>query len=124
MNNAKLGVLVCGAIGLIGCFLPLVSAEGLSFSFWDGHSADMAQTMMVMIGFAVPLVMGIMGLKGMLRWQAIVAIVGFAFVLFKFRGGTIDIITHGAIGGKLMGIGAIAGLVFSILAVLKPPAKA
>ena len=80
---------------------------------------------MVMGGYAVALAMGAMGAaKGMQRWQSIVAIVGFAFVVFKFRGGFIDLITHGAIGAKLMGIGAVAGLVFAILTAAKPePAK-
>jgi hypothetical protein len=125
MNNLKFGVLACGLLGLIGCFLPMISAEGLSMSFFDLRKIDAAQTFMVMGGYAVALAMGAMGAaKGMQRWQSIVAIVGFAFVVFKFRGGFIDLITHGAIGAKLMGIGAVAGLVFAILTAAKPePAK-
>lgn len=125
MNNLKFGVLACGLLGLIGCFLPMISAEGLSMSFFDLRKIDAAQTFMVMGGYAVALAMGAMGAaKGMQRWQSIVAIVGFAFVVFKFRGGFIDLITHGAIGAKLMGLGAVAGLVFAILTAAKPePAK-
>lgn len=125
MNNAKLGVLIFGAVGLIGCFLPLVSEQGISMSLWSMHSLAMGQTLMVMLGFALPLVMGIMALKGsMLRWQAIVSIVGFAFVLFKFRGGFIDLLTHGAIGAKLMGIAVIVGIVSAIACIVKPAPQA
>jgi hypothetical protein len=125
MNNLKFGVLACGLLGLVGCFLPMISEAGLSFTFFDLRKADAAQTFMVMGGYAIALAMGAMGAaKGMQRWQSIVAIVGFAFVVFKFRGGFIDLITHGAIGAKLMGIAAIAGLVFAILTAVKPePAK-
>lgn len=121
MNNLKLGVLVCGVVGLIGCFLPMVSGEGMSISLWDVHSADMGQVLMVMIGYGLGIVAGVMAMKGgMQRWQGIMAVVGFAFVVFKFRGGFLDLITHGAIGGKLMGLAAVAGLVFSVLCIAKP----
>lgn len=125
MNNLKFGVLACGLLGLVGCFLPMISEGGLSFTFFDMRKADAAQTFMVMGGYAVGLAMGAMGAaKGMQRWQGIVAALGFVFVVFKFRGGFLDLITHGAIGAKLMGIAAVAGLVFSILTVVKPePAK-
>ena len=124
MNNIKFGVLASGLIGLIACFLPLASGEGMSVSFWDMHNIDMAQTLMVMVGYGAGLAMGAMAVAKapMQRWQAIVAALGFAFVVFKFRGGFIDLITHGAIGAKLMGIAAIAGLVFSVLCVAKPEA--
>jgi hypothetical protein len=103
----------------------MISEGGLLISFFDFRKADAAQIFMVMGGYAVALAMGAMGAaKGMQRWQSIVAIVGFGFVVFKFRGGFIDLITHGAIGAKLMGIAAVAGLVFAILTAAKPePAK-
>jgi hypothetical protein len=124
VNNIKFGVLASGLIGLIACFLPLASGEGMSISFWDMHNVDMAQTMMVMAGYGLGLAMGAMAAAKppMLRWQAIVALLGFAFVVFKFRGGFLDLITHGAIGAKLMGLAAIAGLVFSGLCLAKPEA--
>lgn len=122
MNNIKFGVLASGLIGLIACFLPLASGEGISMSWWDLHNVDMVQTMLVMAGFGLGLAMGAMAAAKppMLRWQAIVALLGFAYVVFKFRGGFLDLITHGAIGAKLMGIAAIAGIVFSGLCLAKP----
>ena len=121
MNNLKFGVLACGVLGLLGCFLPMASGEGMSISFWDVHTVAMFDFLQVAIGYGLGIVMGAMAAKGvMLRWQAIVATVGFALVVVKFRGGFIDLITHGAIGAKLMGIAAIAGLVFSVLCLAKP----
>ena len=123
MNNLKFGVLACGAIGLIGCFLPMVSGAPSFFAMRELMGA--AQVFMVMGGFAVAAAMGAMGAaKGMQRWQSIVAIIGFAFVVFKMRDGFLRLITDGGIGAKLMGIGAAAGLVFAILTAVKPePAK-
>jgi len=122
VNNLKIGVLAAGLIGLIGCFLPFVSESGISMSFWGMKALMGGQTYLVMAGFVVGLVMGAMAMAKapMQRWQAIVALVGFAFVVFKFRGGFLDLITHGAIGAKLMGLAAIAGLVLSGLCIAKP----
>ena len=123
MNNLKYGVLACGLLGLIGCFLPQISGGPSFFAYRELIGSG--QVFMVMAGFAVPLAMGAMGAaKGMQRWQSIVAIIGFAFVVFKMREGFLKLITDGGIGAKLMGIGAAAGLVFAIITVVKPePAK-
>ncbi|MBA3817591.1 MAG: hypothetical protein H0X17_01755 [Deltaproteobacteria bacterium] len=125
MQNLKFGVLVCGLLGLVGCFLPLVSAEGMSISLFDMRKFDAANTFIIMGGFAAALAMGAMGAaKGMQRWQSIVAIVGFALIVIKMRSGFLDLITKGAIGAKLIGIAAVVGLVFAILTAIKPePAK-
>ena len=124
MNNLKFGVLVCGLLGLIGCFLPMVSLGDQSISFWKLREmpGGSGQVFMTMFGYVAPLVMGAMAAAKppMLRWQAIVSIVGFAWVVFKMRDGFMKLITDGAIGAKLMGISAIAGLVFAILCVAKP----
>ena len=123
MNNLKFGVLACGLLGIIGCFLPMVSAGGQSISFFSMKELiGSGQVFMVMGGYAAGLAMGAMAAAKppMQRWQGIVAIVGFAFVVFKMRDGFMKLITDGAIGAKLMGISAIAGLVFAILCVAKP----
>ena len=123
MNNMKMGVLACGVVGLIACFLPFVSFGDQSMSVWGMHvGPDGAQAYMVMAGFAAAAVMGAMGVAKppMLRWQSIVATVGFAFVIFKFRDGFTHLITDGAIGAKLIGVAAIAGLALSIVTIAKP----
>jgi hypothetical protein len=123
VNNLKFGVLACGLLGVIGCFLPMVSAGGQSISFFSMKDfIGAGQIFMVIGGYAAALVMGAMAAAKppMQRWQGIVAIVGFGFVVFKMRDGFLKLITDGAIGAKLMGISAIAGLVFAILCVAKP----
>jgi len=123
VNNLKFGVLACGLLGIIGCFLPMVSAGGQSISFFSMKELiGSGQVFMVMGGYAAGLAMGAMAAAKppMQRWQGIVAILGFGFVMFKMRDGFMKLITDGAIGAKLMGLGAIAGLVFAILCVAKP----
>jgi hypothetical protein len=121
VKNIKFAVLACGLLGLIACFLPMISMEGMSISFWDAHKApDGVQVYLVMAGYALAAAMGAMGAaKGLKRPQGIAALVGFAFVIFKFRGGFMDLL-KAAIGAKLMFIAAIAGVVVSALAIAKP----
>ena len=121
MKNIKFAVLACGLLGLIACFLPMISMEGMSISFWDAHKApDGVQVYLVMAGYALAAAMGAMGAaKGLKRPQAIAALVGFAFVVFKFRGGFFDLL-KAAIGAKLMFVAAVAGVVVSALAIAKP----
>ena len=121
MKNIKFAVLACGVLGLIACFLPMISMEGMSISFWDAHKApDGVQVYLVMAGYALAAAMGAMGAaKGLKRPQAIAALVGFAFVVFKFRGGFFDLL-KAAIGAKLMFVAAVAGVVVSALAIAKP----
>ena len=121
MKNIKFAVLACGVLGLIACFLPMISMEGMSISFWDAHKApDGVQVYLVMAGYALAAAMGAMGAaKGLKRPQAIAALVGFAFVVFKFRGGFFDLL-KAAIGAKLMFVAAVAGVVVSVLAIAKP----
>lgn len=130
MQNLKFGVLVCGLLGLIGCFLPMVSEGGMSISFFKLREFPGAAShvYIVMAGFAVAAAMGGLAVaKGMQRWMSIVALVAFGLVLFKFRagigmgeGGGLFGVFKGAIGAKLMGIGMFAGVVFSILTIAKP----
>ena len=127
MKNIKFAVLACGVLGLIGCFLPMASGGGMSISFWDLHKMGKemgggggVQVYLVMAGYALAAVMGAIGVaKGMKRPQGSFAALGFAFVVFKFRGGFTDML-KGAIGAKLMFIACIAGIVVSVLAAAMP----
>jgi hypothetical protein len=116
MQNLKFGVVVCGLLGLVGCFLPMI--EGISF--FDTRVFDASNAYIVMAAFVAPIAMGAMGIhKGMQRWMSIVAIVGFSVVVLRMRGEMIDMLKAG-IGGKLMAIAAIAGLICAILTTVKP----
>lgn len=124
MNNLKFGVLACGLLGLIGCFLPMISFGDQSISLWKLREAPggSSQVYMTMLAFIVPLVMGAMAAAKppMQRWQAIVALIFFGFGFVKLREGFFKLITDGAIGAKLMAISVIAGVVFAILCIAKP----
>jgi hypothetical protein len=119
VKNAKLGILVCG-----GLLLVLM----LSDHFLDMLKGDAATTLILLVAFAAPTAMGAMAMKKppMLSWQAIVSVAGFGLAFVKLR--MWDIIPHIAdipgIRFKLYPIAIVVGLVFSILALVKPEAKA
>jgi hypothetical protein len=116
VQNLKFGVVACGLLGVVGCFLPLTAG----FSLFDTREFDAANFYIIAGAYASALVMGAMGVhKGMQRWMAIVAIVGFSVVILRMRGELIELLKAG-IGGKLMGISALAGLVLAILTTVKP----
>lgn len=124
MNNLKFGVLACGLLGLIACFLPFVKFGNESITFWKMHSipGQGGQIYITMFGYVLALVAGVLAVAKapMQRWQAIVGAVGFAFVIFKMRDGFTKLITDGAIGAKLMALTALVGLVIAILCAAKP----
>lgn len=99
---------IFGLVGLVGCFLPL--AEGISL--FDLRVFDTLKVLAVMGAFAVPM---FLGLATKLHAGAKAAVVGcFAFLLYNFGFDTFDLIIHGAIGGKAMGLAAVGGLVTSL----------
>lgn len=121
MKHLKFAILGTAFLGLIGIFLPLVSAGPVSISLWDVRKLDSGMVYITMFGFLVPAVMGGLAVaQGRLaRWQAIVATVGFALALIKVRDGF-----SGAIGGKVMVLAAAAGLALAIAKSVKPDDKA
>ena len=121
MRNLKYGVLVAGLLGLIGTFLPL----SRDLSWWARRDGTDATGVFFVIGaFVVALGMGALSLaQGLQRWIALVALIGFAFVILKFRLAFLDLFTAQA-GGVLIGLAAAAGLVCTALAAWRPePAK-
>lgn len=126
MSSFKFGVVVCGLLGLVGSFLPLAN----DVTFFDTRAFDAANVYIILAGFAAALAMGVLGVlaharirRGMEPWMAMVAIVGFAMIVLRLRGELIDLLQAG-IGAKLMGIGAVLGLVFAVLAAARPePAR-
>jgi hypothetical protein len=117
VKNLKFGVLLFGALGVIGL---------LVLGWTAMLEADKAQAILVMAGFVVPLVMGIMGVTKppFQKWQAAVAAAGFALIFVKMR--MWDILPHIADVMKFFGAGmlmviiaCVAGLIVSILAIVK-----
>jgi len=121
MRNLKLGVLAAALLGLAGVFLPLTH----DLSWWERREGPDAVGVFFVIGaFAVALVMGALSLAhGLQRWIALVALIGFAFVILKFRLAFVELFTSQA-GGQLIGLAAAAGLVCTALAAGRPePAR-
>ena len=116
MRNLKLGVVVCGLLGVVGCFLPMVQ----NISFFDTRAFDAGHVYITLGGFGAALAMGALGYsKGMQRWMSVIAIVGFSVVILRMRGEILELMKAG-IGGKLMGVAALAGLALAILTTVKP----
>jgi len=135
MNPLKIVLAIAGALGLVGVFLPYVSAEGMSMSAWDFHKLPAGNTglingpnqvYIILACFAVVLLMGVLAFATKLaRWQGIVALV-FALLAFApelvRKGLTGEEGMSTAIGGKLLFISAIIGLIAGIGATIKPEA--
>jgi len=123
-SSIKFAVLACGVLGLVACFLPVVSMPGLSVTFWDTHETQAVQTYLVMVGYAAGAVMGGIGVvKGMTRSSAVAAAAGFGLVLVTFRS-ILGNLWSSAIGGKLLLVAAIGGVVVSLVAAALPEDRA
>jgi hypothetical protein len=133
MKQTKFILIAAGVIGLIACFLPYVKFEGHSFTFWSMHGEKQnamqgllngpKQVYIAMAGYALTAVMGVLGMKQLLRWQAIVGAVGglLALACEAVRKGFSS--EHGistAIGGKLLLVAALLAVVGGILGAAKP----
>jgi peptidoglycan/LPS O-acetylase OafA/YrhL len=116
MQNLKFGVVACGLVGLIGCFLPLVAGV----SFYDTRHFDAPHFYMTAGGYGAALAMGVLAIsKGMQRWMSVIAIIAFSLVILRMRGELVELLNAG-LGGKLMSVAALAGLALAILTTVKP----
>jgi hypothetical protein len=121
MRNLKFGVLGAALLGLIGVFLPL----SRDLSWWERREGTDSVGVIFVIGaFVVALAMGALSLaQGLQRWIALVALIGFAFVILKFRLAFLELFISQP-GGQLMGLAAAVGLICTALAAWRPePAR-
>jgi hypothetical protein len=63
--------------------------------------------------FLIPMLAGVAGSNAS---AALTGLIGCGYVVFKFGTGLWDLTIHAEIGGKMMAVGAIGGLVSSVLA--------
>jgi hypothetical protein len=119
MDNLKYGVVISGLAGLIGCFLPL---GDLGVSFWSLRGGSPGDSYAIMLGYLVGFIVPAIAVAKppMLRWQALVAITAFAFVLIKMRELLETFLVDGGVGAKLMVVAPILGILFSIGSLAKP----
>ena len=122
MDNLKFGVVLCGLLALLACFLPL---GAMSQSYWALREHAPANASMTLaacaVGFVVPAIALVK--PPIARWQAIVSALAFAFVLIKLRRVLGTLLTDGSVGGKLIVVAPVLGLALSLICVVKPPAR-
>jgi hypothetical protein len=107
----KRSVALFGLIGLVGCFLPFVGG----IAFFDFRHIEWTPIVLMTAGFLIPM---IAGLQGGNASAALAGLLGFGYVAIKFNTALWDLLVHAEIGGKMMAIGAVGGLVSSVLALL------
>lgn len=135
MKQLKLVIAAAGLLGIVATFLPYLSAEGLSMSYWDFHTMPSSfmtgllngpkQVYVALACFSIPLLLGLIAIatKQLARWEAIVAAV-FSLLAFAPEGvrkglaGADGVST--AIGGKLLFVAAALGLVAALVGTFKP----
>ena len=105
-------ILAFGALGLLGCFLPVA----LGLSWFDMRHFDQGWTVwLVLAAFALPAYVG--AARGESdRTAAIVGTACFGYLAYKFNTDVVDLLFHASIGGILMGVALIGGLASSLLA--------
>lgn len=118
MKYLKLGVLICGALGLAGMFMIGIGAQ---------LAGDKANTIILLVAFALPVLMAVTALARppFQAWQAGVSLACFALVAYKLPiWDTIKAIGEAPTPLKLILVGAGLGVIVSVLAVLRPESKA
>jgi hypothetical protein len=121
VKHAKLGILVCGLIGLAVLIVPLGHGSRLLAYF------DLApvQAIALLAAFALPVAMASAAQRRppIRGWQAGVALAGFTIAAVKLH--VWDSLLHlGAVGaiGAIWALAIVGGLVASVAALLRPEA--
>ena len=125
MKNLKVVILVFGIMGLVSLFLPMGSGVPSFFSM--GMEFDKFQVILMLAAFGVPTAVAAMGLAKppAQAWHGIAALAGFALAAVKMRiWSTLPHIMDLPLSMKLMAIAGLGGVIVSIMAVVKPEAKA
>jgi hypothetical protein len=122
VKNLKFGVLAFGVLGLIGCFIPTSGVSFFAMREFPGGGAIVYGTM---AGFAIAAVAGILGVTKppFGKPQAGIGLVGFIVALTmmtdKKPWKVFEVFKSPLLAYKILAISALAGLVISILALVK-----
>ena len=131
---AKFIILAAGVLGIIACFLPYFSVEGHSVTMWSVHGEKQhmtegllngpKQVYVLFAGFGLAALGGLLALKRLMRFHAILGVVGglVAFACEATRKGfsTYEHIGKPAIGGKLLFVAAVVAIIGGVLGAAKP----
>ena len=77
---------------------------------FDIRHADALAVYLLIGAFLAPMIAGLSD-----KTAVAAATVGFGYVLYKFGFNTLDLVIDGGIGGKMMGVAAVAGFACSLL---------
>lgn len=119
MKALKLGLIVLGALGVAGLFLPYI--EGLKL--WDARHEDALKVYLPLAGYGLAALMGVWAMRSSLtRGKALIALVGFALAILvkEVRVGLKGEGFETAIGGKILFLTAVIGLVVALIGLIKP----
>jgi hypothetical protein len=97
-----------GLLGLVGCFLPLIGG----MSMFDLREIDAIAVYLLLAAFLAPM---IAGFSDKVAIASTVGTIGFGYVLYKFGFNTLDLVLEGGLGGKMIGVAAVAGFACSLL---------
>ena len=114
MKILKLGVVICGVLGVVG--LVMADLERMM-------EADKITTIVMVAAYVLPIVMALLALvrPPFQAWQAGVSLACFALVTWKLQLWEMIRELGSAPGGfQLMAIGAVVGVVLTVIAVMKP----
>ena|ERR1043165_9740861 len=133
MKASKLILIAAGILGVVACFLPYFEHGGISMSLWDHHAMPARitkgllngpkQVYVALVGFGLAFLMGVLGIKRLVRWQAIVGALGCLLTLAcesVRKGVSAHEGMNTAIGGKLLFAAAILGIIGGVLGAAKP----
>ncbi|HEU0030655.1 MAG TPA: hypothetical protein VFQ53_08480 [Kofleriaceae bacterium] len=109
-------VLVFSALGLVGCFLPLVTWRGTSISVFDLRYASW-RPYVTMLAFALP---ALIAWRGTSRATAKAGFVCFGYLALKLGPKALDLVLRAGLGGKLIGIAVVGGVLATIGLALEP----
>jgi hypothetical protein len=122
VGKLKYVVLLCGVAGLVGCFLPQLSSEGVTLSFWEMRPFYGLWSIVAFVlgGYGLAAAMGLVATISppLLRWQALVAFIGFAIVLYKLHNEAMDMVKTQSYGARIMIGAAVVGLLASAAGVI------
>ena len=105
----KRALALFGVLGLVGCFLPIAAG----FSLFDARHFDAVAVYAMIAAFAVPMILGLSDRLSQAGKLAAIGCFGY-LLLWKMGWDVVDLIIHGSIGGKAMGVAAIGGFVASL----------
>jgi hypothetical protein len=118
MKWLKFGIALLGVVGVIGCFLPAIGEPGKQYSLYDLRVIDEVHAYLMIAGLALAAIMGGLAIARppLERWQAGIALAGFALTAIKFR--FWDGLQHFgeyALGGQLVLIVPLLGIAIAAI---------